>query len=390
MDQLKAVGKAIRNSPRAIRKKFTHDGHDKLDEDWYHSQDPVDSGVNFFVKYLGSTEVTQTHGPGSTDDAVKTIVHHAKQRGAKLQKVQITISSKFVRLVDVVQQSKLDELPLYRVSYCTVDPYYDKVFCYIARNNETKKLECHAFLCSKKSKAEAITLTVAQAFNIAYERWQAQKQRSAQAKQAKAQREGSGSAGAGASAGTWDQEGIGEPLSTVQPPQATPQPPQATPQPPQATPQPPPEIQLSSDPAAAATQGLVGLNISVTPAPTSDSANPSEDQFGLNPFAAPPPVQPKKKLARRMSKDDTHISSGLLGVKSTIPKAVSLDLITVQDEFDSEFTKLAEARSNPQLLAIGAHMNRANTQAEVLQLMKGERTAEDISQTKSIDDLLLL
>ena len=74
-----------------------HDGacSAELDEDWYHSQDPVDSGVNFFVKvslplscllrqpsavslpqYLGSTEVTQTHGPGSTDDAVKTIVHH--------------------------------------------------------------------------------------------------------------------------------------------------------------------------------------------------------------------------------------------------------------------------------------------------------------------------
>lgn len=39
-----------------------------------------------------------------------------------------------------------------RVSYCTVDPYYDKVFCYISRNAETKGLECHAFLCSKKSK----------------------------------------------------------------------------------------------------------------------------------------------------------------------------------------------------------------------------------------------
>lgn len=42
-----------------------------------------------------------------------------------------------------------------RVSYCTVDPYYDKVFCYISRNPETKQLECHAFLCSKKSKVES-------------------------------------------------------------------------------------------------------------------------------------------------------------------------------------------------------------------------------------------
>ena len=28
------------------------------------------------TQYLGATEVTKTHGPGSTDDAVKTIVHH--------------------------------------------------------------------------------------------------------------------------------------------------------------------------------------------------------------------------------------------------------------------------------------------------------------------------
>jgi low density lipoprotein receptor adapter protein 1 len=79
-------------------------------------------------------------------------VQDAKFRGGKLQKVQVTVSSKFVRLVDVQLQMKLDELPLYRVSYCTVDPYYDKVFCYISRNAETKGLECHAFLCSKKSK----------------------------------------------------------------------------------------------------------------------------------------------------------------------------------------------------------------------------------------------
>ncbi len=74
---------------------------------------------------------------------------------------------------------------IYRVSYCTVDPYYDKVFCYISRNHENKQLECHAFLCSKKSKAEAITLTVAQAFNIAFERWQAHKKRKEDQKKAR-------------------------------------------------------------------------------------------------------------------------------------------------------------------------------------------------------------
>lgn len=81
------------------------------------------------------------------------------------------------------------EMKLFRVSYCTVDPYNTSVFCYISRDRYTSSLACFAFLCSKRSKvslgswigdvtlvwsvqAEAITLTVAQAFNIAYEKWQ--------------------------------------------------------------------------------------------------------------------------------------------------------------------------------------------------------------------------
>jgi uncharacterized protein YneR len=108
MDHLKAVGKAIKNSPRALRKKFVSvDHHEHLEDDWYHSEDPVNTGVTFFVKYLGCTSVTRTHGTGSTDEAVKTIVQDAKARGGKLQKVQITVSSKFVRLIDVQLQVTL-------------------------------------------------------------------------------------------------------------------------------------------------------------------------------------------------------------------------------------------------------------------------------------------
>jgi hypothetical protein len=47
---LKAVGNAIKNSPRAIRKKFKGDNHEVLDEDWYHSEDPVKTGVVFYCK----------------------------------------------------------------------------------------------------------------------------------------------------------------------------------------------------------------------------------------------------------------------------------------------------------------------------------------------------
>lgn len=64
----------------------------------------------------------------------------------------------------------------------------------------------------------------------------------------------------------------------------------------------------------------------------------------------------------------------------------------MDDEFDLEFTRLAEARSNPHLLDIGDHMNRSTSRDEVSVLMKGEGSSavSDLSKTKSIDDLLML
>ena len=35
--------------------------------------------THMHTQYLGATEVTKTHGPGSTDDAVKKIVHHVSK-----------------------------------------------------------------------------------------------------------------------------------------------------------------------------------------------------------------------------------------------------------------------------------------------------------------------
>ncbi len=52
--------------------------------------------------------------------------------------------------------------------------------------------------------------------------------------------------------------------------------------------------------------------------------------------------------------------------------------------------RLAEARSNPHLLAIGDHLNRTSMQDDVLELMQGERTAEDLDRSKSHEDLLML
>ena len=61
----------------------------------------------------------------------------------------------------------------------------------------------------------------------------------------------------------------------------------------------------------------------------------------------------------------------------------------MDDHFDMEFTRLAEARSNPRL-PIGEHISPTNVGDDVVDFMQGEKTTKDMAQTRSVDDLLQL
>ena len=131
-------------------------------------------GIDYYIKYLGKAPTEKIHGIGSTEEAVDIIRQQAK--GSKvMHKVKVTVSTKCIKVADFQTEVLLFETPLYRVSYCTVDQNNSKICCYIVRESGSKEMNVHAFYCGKKSKAEALTLTVAEAFNIAYAEWQAKK-----------------------------------------------------------------------------------------------------------------------------------------------------------------------------------------------------------------------
>ncbi|XP_048453246.1 low density lipoprotein receptor adapter protein 1-B [Rhincodon typus] len=75
-------------------------------------------------------------------------------------------------LQDTITNELIENVSIYRISYCTADKTQDKVFAYIAQSQLNETLECHAFLCPKKKIAQAVTLTVAQAFRIAFDLWE--------------------------------------------------------------------------------------------------------------------------------------------------------------------------------------------------------------------------
>ncbi|XP_035418116.1 low density lipoprotein receptor adapter protein 1 isoform X6 [Cygnus atratus] len=149
---------------------------EELPENWTDTRETLLEGVLFSLKYLGMTLVEQPKGEELSAAAVKRIVATAKASGKKLQKVTLKVSPRGIVLNDSRTNELIENISIYRISYCTADKIHDKVFAYIAQNQLNENLECHAFLCTKRKMAQAVTLTVAQAFKIAFELWQASKE----------------------------------------------------------------------------------------------------------------------------------------------------------------------------------------------------------------------
>ena len=66
---------------------------------------------------------------------------------------------------------------------------------------------------------------------------------------------------------------------------------------------------------------------------------------------------------------------------------LSQDYLQLEDNYDMEFTRLAEARSNPRL-PIGDHIRSSKVGEDVAGFMQGETSARDVTHTRSVDDLL--
>ncbi|MCJ8730983.1 hypothetical protein PDJAM_G00190750 [Pangasius djambal] len=172
MDALKSAGRAIIRSPSIAKQSWGSARHKKLPENWTDTRETLLEGMVFQLKYLGVTLVEQPKGEELSAAAVKRIVATAKASGKKLQKVMLKVSPRGIILYDSASTQLIENVSIYRISYCTADKMHDKVFAYIAQSQRNETLECHAFLCTKKKVAQAVTLTVAQAFKVAFEFWQ--------------------------------------------------------------------------------------------------------------------------------------------------------------------------------------------------------------------------
>ncbi|XP_075988278.1 PTB domain-containing adapter protein ced-6 isoform X2 [Anticarsia gemmatalis] len=155
---------------------------------WIHAPDALVKGhVAYLVKFLGCTHVEQPKGIEVVKDAIKKLQFTQQLKkseakdGAKCKKVEITISVDGVAIQEPRSNNILYQFPLHRISYCADDKGAKKYFSFIAKGGSTvnngvnghdgavEKHECFVFISTKL--ASEITLTIGQAFDLAYRRF---------------------------------------------------------------------------------------------------------------------------------------------------------------------------------------------------------------------------
>lgn len=143
------------------------------DKNWIHPPEALQKGhIAYLVKYLGSTEVDQPKGIEVVKEGIRKLKfnqHLKKAEGSKTPKVELTVSIDGVAIHEPKTKRNLHQYPLHRISYCADDKAEKRFFSFIAKEADSDKHTCFVFVSDKL--AEEITLTIGQAFDLAYRRF---------------------------------------------------------------------------------------------------------------------------------------------------------------------------------------------------------------------------
>nr|CAD7263474.1 unnamed protein product [Timema shepardi] len=140
---------------------------------WIHPPDALQRGhIAYLVKFLGNTEVDQPKGIEVVKEGIRKLKFNQQLRkaeGNKTPKVELTISIDGVAIQEPKTKRIMHQYPLHRISYCADDKGEKRFFSFIAKEADSERHICFVFVSDKL--AEEITLTIGQAFDLAYKRF---------------------------------------------------------------------------------------------------------------------------------------------------------------------------------------------------------------------------
>ncbi|XP_055330946.1 PTB domain-containing engulfment adapter protein 1-like isoform X2 [Paramacrobiotus metropolitanus] len=144
---------------------------------WIHPPGALQGAhVAYLVKFLGCTEVESAKGLEVVKAGIQKMrfsSHLKRSEGSKIPKMELTISIDGVAIQEPKTKRILYQYPLYRISYCADDKAEKRFFCFIAKeeNPSTEQTQHRCFVFVSDRLAENITLTIGQAFDLAYRRF---------------------------------------------------------------------------------------------------------------------------------------------------------------------------------------------------------------------------
>lgn len=156
---------------------FARKGHQQLTGSHADEKDRIIAGVQFSVRYIGSTEVAGASGTGSgkTEKPVAAVFEQQGRKGdGKTQKKMIlTLCSKSISVSEEACGKLIANFPISKVTFCNIDTFYEKAFVFIARDRPESPFKAFVFTCESKAKARELFKALSLAFMINYESYQA-------------------------------------------------------------------------------------------------------------------------------------------------------------------------------------------------------------------------
>lgn len=148
--------------------------HNPATKRWIHDDALLVNGhVAYLVKFLGNVEVDQPKGLDVVKESIKKLEfqeHLKRSEGEKIKRIELTISIDGVAIREPKTKHNIHQFPLHRISYCADDKSERKYLSFITKVQEgSDRHECFVFVSDKLS--EEITLTIGQAFELAYRKF---------------------------------------------------------------------------------------------------------------------------------------------------------------------------------------------------------------------------
>lgn len=148
--------------------------HNPATKRWIHDDALLVNGhVAYVVKFLGNVEVDQPKGLEVVKESIKKLEfqeHLKRSEGEKIKRIELTISIDGVAIREPKTKHNIHQFPLHRISYCADDKSERRYLSFITKVQEgSDRHECFIFVSDKSS--EEITLTIGQAFELAYRKF---------------------------------------------------------------------------------------------------------------------------------------------------------------------------------------------------------------------------